>query len=534
MPLRKFVSPQAFFLMILLMSGFVATAAAQEASGPSQPSEASLRDSIREMQTQIQQLRDLVQTMKTEADGFHTETLQLKRELQLTRERLDALDLSAKKSAAPAPGDIAQNDRSAPQLPEHKTLAERISKLEDDLQLNNDKIDDQYQTKVESASKYRVKLSGILLMNVFSNKGNVDHFEVPGVAMAAPPSGLNGNSGGGFGATFRQSEIGLEVHGPSFAGARTSGNFAADFFGEFPETNNGQSSGSLRLKTGTLRLDWNRTSVVAGVDSLFFSPEYPTSWASVGVPAFSYSGNLWGWIPQVRIEHSLIASDTSTLKISGGILDPFTGETPPNEFLRLPGAGESSRQPGYATRVEWTHKVGNQPLTLGAGGFYERQNWGFNRNVDGWAATVDWIIPFGDYVSLSGKFYDGSAIGGLGGGIGRSIVFNGALENPASPFHALASTGGWSQLKIKPATKLEFNLAAGQDGAAAGDVRGFTEAPGYFAATLFRNRSELVNFVYRPRSNLLFSTEFRTLRTFDVNGTSQRANQLNLVMGVLF
>ncbi len=532
MPLRKFVSLQVFFLMILLISGLAATAA-QEASGASQPSESSLRDSIREMQTQIQQLRELVQAMKTEADGFHTETLQLKQELQLTREKLNALDLSARKSAAPDSGN-ARNEPSAAQPPEHKPLAERISKLEDDLQLNTEKIDDQYQTKVESASKYRVKLSGVLLMNVFSNKGNVDHFEQPGVAEPPTASGLNGNGNGSFGATFRQSELGLEVHGPSFAGARTSGNFVADFFGEFPEANNGAATGTLRLKTGTVRLDWNRTSLVAGIDNLFFSPEYPTSWASVGIPAFSYAGNLWGWIPQVRIEHSLIASDTSTLKISGGILDPLTGETPPNEFLRLPGAGESSRQPGYAARVEWTHKIGNQPLTLGAGGYYDHQNWGFNRNVTGWAATVDWIIPFGDYVSLSGKFYDGSAIGGLGGGIGRSIVFKGALEDPAAPFHALGSTGGWSQLKIKPVTKLEFNLAAGQDGATAGDVRGFTEAPGYFAATLFRNRSELVNFVYRPRSNLLFSTEFRTLRTFDVNGTSQRANQLNLVMGVLF
>jgi len=65
-------------------------------------------------------------------------------------------------------------------------------------------------------------------------------------------------------------------------------------------------------------------------------------------------------------------------------------------------------------------------------------------------------------------------------------------------------------------------------------VRGFTSAPGYFAANLTRNRSEFANFIYRPRSNLLFSTEFRALRTFAVDGSSQRANQLNLIMGVLF
>jgi hypothetical protein len=32
------------------------------------------------------------------------------------------------------------------------------------------KVDEQYQTKVESASKYRVRLSGIVLMNLLSTE----------------------------------------------------------------------------------------------------------------------------------------------------------------------------------------------------------------------------------------------------------------------------------------------------------------------------------------------------------------------------
>src|SRR5258708_32922664 len=174
-------------------------------------------------------------------------------------------------------------------------------------------------------------------------------------------------------------------------------------------------------------------------------------------------------------------------------------------------------------------------LTVGSGGFYSRENWGFNRNVDGWAATVDWNVPFGKQFSLNGKFYRGRAIGGLGAGIGRSVLSNGPLSDPATIVRGLRSTGGWAQFKYKPAAKLEFNAAAGQNDDNTGDIRGFTVLPGtYFPANLARNRSEFVNFIYRPRSNLLFSTEFRTLRTFSVNGTNQRANQLNLIMGVYF
>jgi hypothetical protein len=184
--------------------------------------------------------------------------------------------------------------------------------------------------------------------------------------------------------------------------------------------------------------------------------------------------------------------------------------------------------------LEWSHKVSGQPLTLGVGGYYSRENWGFDRNVDGWVTTADWNVPFGKKFSLSGKFYHGRGIGGLGAGIGRSALFNGSLSDPATTVRGLTATGGWAQLKFKPATKLEFNVAAGQDGAAAGDVRGFSAGPGYFAANLTQNRSEFGNIIYRPRSSLLLSAEFRTLRTFSIDGTSQRANQLNLIVGVLF
>jgi hypothetical protein len=293
----------------------------------------------------------------------------------------------------------------------------------------------------------------------------------------------------------------------------------------------------LRFRTGTVRLDWERTTLVGGMDSIFFSPTYPTSYASVGIPPLSYSGNLWAWIPQLRVEHRMAVSESSTLSLSGGIFDPLSGETPPNEFLRFPGAGESSRQPGYGTRMEWSRKIAGQPLAIGAGGYYSRQNWGFDRNVDGWVANADWDVPFGQYFRLSGKFYTGRAIGGLGAGVGRSVVFNGPLSDPATAVRALRATGGWSQLKFKPVAKFEVNGAAGQDGADADDLRALHDvilAPGYFPANITRNRSAFANFIYHPRSNLLFSTEFRALRTFTLAGTSLHANQINLIMGVLF
>ena len=55
-----------------------------------------------------------------------------------------------------------------------------------------------------------------------------------------------------------------------------------------------------------------------------------------------------------------------------------------------------------------------------------------------------------------------------------------------------------------------------------------------YTTSVARNRTAMVNFIYRPRSNLLFSLEYRRLRTFVNDGTSNSANHVNLGMGVLF
>src|SRR5262249_32156509 len=171
-------------------------------------------------------------------------------------------------------------------------------------------------------------------------------------------------------------------------------------------------------------------SVVAGQDGLFFSPNSPTSFASLATPLFSYAGNLWNWTPQVRVEHKFTLGEESSLMLQGGILDPESGEPPVFNYYRQPQAGERSRQPALATRVAWTRTIFGQPLRVGVGGYYSRQDYGFSRNVDGWSGMTDWDLPLGKWFSLSGKFYRGRALGGLGGGIGRSVLFSG---DPSAP-----------------------------------------------------------------------------------------------------
>jgi hypothetical protein len=528
--------------MLMGLMAWTASGVAQEAANRAEPpSPGSVSDSVRELREQVLELQAAVAGMRSDWQRARAETAELRRELDEVRAGTGPRNAVVRDAVATTNSEAAAGSLQggAPEVQkEGQKKNEHAASLEEEYQLLSGKVDDQYQTKVESASKYRLRLSGIVLMNLVSNHGVVDSIDLPTLAYARPA----GDSGGSFGATLRQSEIGFEAFGPSVAGAKTRADLQLDLGGGFPSVPNGINSGLLRLRTGTMRMDWAHTSVVVGQDALFFSPNSPTSFASLAVPALSYAGNLWSWVPQIRVEHRVVWGEESSLIFQGGILDPVSGEVPGatpgtvpgTGYYRQAGPGESSRQPAYGTRIAWTRNVFGQPLRVGVGGFYTRQDYGFSRTVDGWAGMTDIELPLNHQFSLSGKLYRGKGLGGLGGGIGRSALFSGDPTLASTQVQALNSVGGWAQLKYRPANKLEFNAAFGMDNPYATDLKYFPYPRSYGDATLARNQGSFVNMIYRPRSDLLFSAEYRHLTTYTLTNGGNSAGHLNLMMGVLF
>lgn len=490
--------------------------------------------SIRALQDQVQALQAMLQEMRAENAQSRTEMQQLREDLRATRALLEqptrasgpAMAQSAPSSATGGP--VSQN--AVTQEAQSNSIEDRVQKLEDTTSLIGSKIDEQYQTKVETASKYRARLHGIVLMNAFRNLGNSDNLDLPTYAEPVLPGWAKAN----VGATLRQSQIGLELFGPTVAGAKTSADIQFDFSGGFPATGNGVNFGIVRLQTGSLHLDWKNTSIIAGQDSLFISPLSPTSFASLAIPSFAAAGNLWAWTPQVRVEHRFAVSDRQTITLQAGLLDNLDWENPYNSFYRSATAGELSGQPAFAFRGAWSHPIQQRPLSLGVAGYYGRQNWYWGRTVDSWAGMLDWQLPLLPRLGLSGEFYRGRAIGGLGGGVATSILYGGAPRDPSTPIRGLDDIGGWAQLKLQITPKVELNGALADDNAYAGDVRGFAIDSNNFGPILGRNRGILGNVVFRPRSDLLLSAELKRLRTFPVYSSSSMTNQLNLAVGILF
>jgi hypothetical protein len=552
------------FLAILLMAGtwFLSPPGlhAQQQSGSpanatsvsvdgSTPDVRQLADAVRKLQEQVNALSVEVNQLKNSNEEAHAETRQLRQALYRVSDQKTlnaggtgtgtsapsdpyaitgasaAAAMSAPSNSNPSTASVA----TQPQPQEGASLESRVAALEEGQSLTDSRVMEQSQTKVESGSKYRVRLTGIILMNTFETVGAVNNLDFPEIATPKETGGTTTS----FAGSLRQSQIGVQAFGPEIAGAQTSANINFDFSGGFANEPNGTLMGIPRLRTGVFRMDWHNTSIIAGQDSLFIAPLSPTSLSSLAIPALSYSGNLWAWTPQIRIEHRIELTDQSNLLLQAGIMDSVTG-TPPFSTEREPTAGEQSGQPAYAARVAWSHKAFGRDFILGAGGYYGRQNWYFQRNVDGWAGTVDVTVPLGRYFDFTGAFYRGRAVGGFGGGIGQGLLLTGMIADPTTVVKGLDSMGGWAQLKYRPRTNLEFNFAFGDDNPFASELRAYPQSYYYYGPLHPRNMTGFANFIWHARSNILFSVEYRRLQTYHLDDDFDPANQVGLSVGYIF
>jgi hypothetical protein len=474
----------------------------------------------------IELLTRSLEATQTELARSRNEIEQLRAMLGEVLKRMDAAAALTPEGANSRAGAVP-----GPLGPESTSPAAQIS--QDDWDLLNARVEEQRQTKVESGSKFRLKLSGIALFNAFDTKGRADNLDLPSIAVP----NFAGSPGGGLGGTARQSILGLTGVGPEIFGARTSADLQMGFFGGLPSGYNATTSGIANLRIMRIRFDWDGTSAIAGLDVPFFSPNTPTTYMSVAVPGFASAGNLWEWTPTIRVAQRL-GGARSSFRIEGGLLDPSSNinYTTTNN-LRLASPTESSHVPTYAVRLSYDKKTEEGPVSFGVGGLSARQKYFGGYSVTGWAATADWKFRLLPRTELTGQFFTGRGIDGFGG----------LPENPYPPQNPLLYAqvtaplladvgviGGWSQFKFRWNARHEFNVAAGTGGRNSASLRSTLAATYTPPLIPARNEMMFANYIFRPRSDLVFSAEYRRLRTYEVNGPPDIAGQLGLALGFLF
>jgi hypothetical protein len=510
------------------------------AFGQSQATGAGATPSSAEISDKIDQLTHSLEQTQVELAQSRTEIQELRATLKQVLERMNAGANGGAGNGAIASANSQATDHLAsgtvaanPQVATDASQPAPARITQDDWDILNERVDEQRQVKVESMSRYRIKLSGLALFTAFANFGQVDNTGLPSIAL--PP--IPGYSAGSVGASVRQSIIGLTGYGPTVFGAHTSADLQMDFFGGVPASYGGNSSGVAELRLARFRMDWRRTSVIAGLDYPFFAPNMPTSYMTVVVPGFASAGKIWSWTPTVRAEHRFDGA-FSPFKVEAGFLDPSSySYYAPNTNVRITSPAENARQPTYAVRVSASTSSEDRPATIGFAAVYSPQRFVGGYDVSGWAGTMDWRFPLIRRAELSGEFFTGRGIDGFGGLPLSPLRPADAIYYASVTAPQLASMGvigGWTQFKYKLDSRNEFNVAAGTGGRNSVSLRDAALTDSFLLSVPARNQMLFANYIFKPRSDLIFSVEYRRLRTYDVTGPANTANQLGLAVGFLF
>ena len=481
-------------------------------------SQSDLSAGVRTLQLEqkLETISSALVDARQQLDQSQQQIRQLQQEIAEIKQQLPTARTSPSNSSSSVADPQTSLTTSVTDIQERQDTLEAQVKLHD-------------QTKVESDSKYPIHLTGLILFNAFANRGNVDNIDLPAIAISQP----DGASSSSMGAGLRQTILGIEASGPRIAGARTSANVSMDFFAGLAYANFGTSAGIARMRTASINLDWPKDSVQAGLVSPLISPLSPTSYATVAEPGMAWAGNLWTWAPQLRYAHQFALQEDKHVQFEFGLWDPPSSGYNVSDVFRFPSPGEA-KQPAYETRISYGTSTADRGLQVGLGGYYSRQHYPYNNN-DSWAATVDWRVPLNSRFEVSGEGYRGRSLGGLGGGVYKDVLYGTNPITGAPAFTGLNAIGGWTQFKSRFSQSFEANAAIGQDNGFAGDFHSIvfpsTATPLQLRA---RNRMIVANLIYKPKTYLIFSPEYRRIWTWPIYGQGNTADVFTLSMGYQF
>jgi len=393
----------------------------------------------------------------------------------------------------------------APLPPE--SLAARVARAEEAIELLRARLQEQDQAKVGSRLRNRVQLSGLILINAYSNGAAVNNSDVP---LFADSSSTPGSHVGG---TARQTRLGITVSDARALGGALGGDLQLDFYGG---SVGGRINPLLRIRTATARIDWPHFGILLGQESPLVAPLNPVSFASSGLPGFANAGNLWLWIPQARA--TLEMGRSFRVGLQGAALAPLEPSPARARFFAdTADNAESSGRPTVEGRMYFGWGDGDAESQFGFG---IHRGWLVATGdtlITSEALTVDGRLAFGEKLLIQGEaFFSGQALGGLGGG--------GIGQNRGAGGVPVRTQGAWVQLNLRPTFAWELGGGYGFDDPDDSDLT---------ATARFKNVAFTGHLHWRPGGGLLTGVEFRRIETTYATGV-YAVHHLNGFVGLAF
>lgn len=422
----------------------------------------------------------------------------LERENRSLTEQVQALrgELAAFRGETPtASSGTTTNANETPSSP---------ASAEQRLDIQEHRLDEQAQSKVETTQKFPIRLTGMALFNAFADSKQSGGSDYPLVAAAPGPRHA--------GATVRQSILGLEFRGPqTFWGGHVRGSVYMDF-----SSGNAPLSQTMRLRTGEIEVDWPTHSLMAGIEKPIFNPREPSSLAQVGVSPLTGAGNLWLWMPQVRLEQDFKLASQSGVRAQLGVVQtrevgPYAGS--------LAGTNLEASRPGVEGRFELFHNFDDERKLEIAPGFHMSTTHVSGFSVPSQVLSFDWFVKPVRWLEFTGAFYHGQNVSELGSGYrqGYDIDPQGA--------DAVRSQGGWGQVTIHATRRVDFHLFSGQQDDRNSDL---------LAGNIGKNWMFGGNLYFRIAPNVLMGPEVSQLRTVYLGQGTRRNNHYDLALAYLF
>ena len=389
------------------------------------------------------------------------------------------------------------------------SMGARLRRAEQAIAILQQQLAEQAAQAVTTKSRMHLELTGRVLVHASANDHRVNNADNP--QFARPDSaGLTATP---FVMSARQSTIGAKLSATDILGAHFTGDVDVDFYGGQQASSGGRTFPLIRMRTARATVRWPDAEVMVGQESPLVSGLDPVSPSSIGTPDFAAAGNLWLWLPQVRV--TVETPGAVRFGVQGAVLSNITGDAV-GLFDTDVDAAERSGRPALEGRARVRWGEDERASEIGCGGHLGWLDVPSAARVQTHAAMCDARLSLTSQIDVRGEAYDGQGLRGLGGGgIGQN------LDRFSLPLH---DRGGWAQLNIDATSLVKLGGGCGVDMPAEGDVA---------ASGRFRNQSCAGYSIIRPSGPLFIGGEVRRIDTKYTTGSVSNFH-FSLAMGFEF